>query len=142
MPDTQTRHTVAERAGNCCEYCQSQARFSPDPFSVEHVIPRSREGTDDSVNLAFSCQGCNNRKYTSTTARDPITGNEVSLFHPRRHEWHDHFAWSDDLTRVVGLTPTGRATADKLQLNRSGVARLRRVLRDAGLHPPRASSPT
>jgi hypothetical protein len=48
----------------------------------------------------------------------------------------DHFAWSDDFTLVIGLTPTGRATVEKLQLNRSGLVNLRRVLRAVGEHPP------
>jgi hypothetical protein len=48
----------------------------------------------------------------------------------------DHFAWSDDLTLIIGLTPTGRATVVRLQLNRSGVVSLRSLLHSAGLHPP------
>ena len=65
------RQALADRAGGCCEYCLSQERFSPDPFSVEHIMPRSAGGADDLSNLAFSCQGCNNRKYTSTSALTP-----------------------------------------------------------------------
>jgi hypothetical protein len=130
------KQAVAQRAKGCCEYCQSQARFSPDPFSVEHIVPRSRGGTDASANLALSCQGCNNRKYISIEALDPVSGETVSLYHPRRQRWYDHFAWSADYTVVFGLTPTGRATVEKLQLNRAGVVNLRRVLHALGVHPP------
>jgi 5-methylcytosine-specific restriction endonuclease McrA len=130
------RAAVAARARGCCEYCRSQARFSPDPFSVEHIVPASRGGSDASDNLAWSCQGCNNRKYVSTDAIDPVTGETVALYHPRRDRWADHFAWHEDFALVLGLTPTGRATAEKLQLNRDGVRNLRRVLRSAGEHPP------
>jgi len=129
------RQAVAERAGGCCEYCLSQQRFSPDPFSVEHVTPRSAGGADDASNFAFSCQGCNNRKYTSTEGVDPVTGQTVPLFHPRRDQWPDHFAWNDDFTIVIALTPSGRATVEKLQLNRPGVVNLRRVLREMRKHP-------
>jgi 5-methylcytosine-specific restriction endonuclease McrA len=52
---------VAQRAKDCCEYCRSQAKFSPDPFSIEHIVPRSQGGETNSTNLALSCQGCNNR---------------------------------------------------------------------------------
>jgi hypothetical protein len=131
------RQAVVERAGGCCEYCQSQERFSPDAFSIEHVTPRSAKGADDAINLALSCQGCNNRKYTSTDAVDPVSGVSVPLFHPRTDRWAEHFAWNNDFTQIVALTPTGRATAEKLQLNRSGVMSLRRVLREMGEHPPR-----
>ena len=83
-PSPALRAAVAGRAGGCCEYCLSQERFSPDPFSVEHVIPRAAGGADDLSNLALSCQGCNNRKHTSINAVDPVTGESVALFNPRR----------------------------------------------------------
>lgn len=131
------RDLVAGRARGCCEYCRSQERFSPDPFAVEHVIPRSRGGADDPAgNLAFSCQGCNNRKYTSTDGIDPVSGQPAPLFNPRRDAWALHFTRGEEFSVVVPLTATGRATVEKLQLNREGLVNLRRVLRAAGLHPP------
>jgi hypothetical protein len=111
-------------------------RYSPDPFSIEHITPLSRGGLSHLDNLAFSCQGCNSRKYISTTAIDPISGEIVSLYHPRQERWSDHFAWNDDFTLMLGLTPTGRATIENLQLNRDGVVNLRQVLHSIGRHPP------
>jgi 5-methylcytosine-specific restriction endonuclease McrA len=137
-PTAAERRAVAERARGCCEYCRSQERFSADAYSVEHVTPRSAGGGGDAGNLAFSCQGCNNRKYNSADAIDPVTGERVPLFHPRLERWETHFAWNEDLTVIVALTPVGRATLEKLQLNRPGVVNLRRVLRAAGEHPPQA----
>jgi hypothetical protein len=131
---------VAERAGSCCEYCFSQLRFSPDPFSVEHIIPIARGGHNDHDNLALACQGCNSRKYADTDAIDPVTGETAVLYHPRQHIWVDHFCWSNDFTQLIGLSPTGRATIEKLQLNREGVVNLRRLLLTIGAHPP-ASGP-
>jgi 5-methylcytosine-specific restriction endonuclease McrA len=127
---------VTARAGGCCEYCRTQARFSSDSLSVEHVCPRSDGGATEFGNLALSCQGCNNRKYTSTEAVDPISGVTAPLFHPRLHRWSEHFTWSENAERIVGLTPTGRATVEKLQLNRNGLVNLRGVLYAAGKHPP------
>jgi 5-methylcytosine-specific restriction endonuclease McrA len=134
------KEAIARRAGGCCEYCRSQARFSPDPFSIEHIIPRSKGGTDEDDNLALACQGCNNRKYTHIEAHDPVSGNLVSLYHPRHQRWTDHFGWNEDFTLAIGLTPTGRATVERLQLNREGVVNLRRVLRTIGQHPPMDSN--
>jgi hypothetical protein len=114
------RQTVVKRARGCCEYCRSQMRYSPDPLSVEHIVPRASGGGNEPTNLALSCQGCNNLKYISTEAPDPITGILAPLFHPRRHRWSEHFAWSEDFTLMVGRTPTGRATIERLQLNREG----------------------
>ncbi|MEO0490442.1 MAG: HNH endonuclease signature motif containing protein [Cyanobacteria bacterium P01_A01_bin.123] len=130
------RAYVAQRAKGCCEYCKSQARFSPDPFSIEHIIPVSKGGTDDMENLALSCQGCNGHKYNHTAAYDPVQGKPVSLYHPRQQAWAKHFAWNNDCSIVLGLTAIGRATVEKLQLNRSGVVNLRRALYVIDRHPP------
>lgn len=130
------KQLVRDRAGGVCEYCRSQMRFATHDFSVEHIIPVARGGDSKLDNLALACQGCNNCKYTKISATDPITEKHVPLFHPRRDRWSQHFAWSDDATRIVGLTPTGRATVDVLQLNRSSLVNFRGILYAAGKHPP------
>lgn len=70
---------VRERAKNCCEYCFVQAKYSGESFSIEHIIPLIKGGLSVLFNLAFSCQRCNNHKYTATTAVDPATGSLVAL---------------------------------------------------------------
>lgn len=57
---------VREGAENCCEYCLLQAKYSGESFSIEHIIPLIKGGLSVSYNLAFSCQRCNNHKYTAT----------------------------------------------------------------------------
>jgi HNH endonuclease len=133
--DAKTRASIAKRARSCCEYCVSQEKYSPDSFSVEHIIPLSKGGSSVADNLAFACQGCNNHKYTATEAIDSATGQRVSLFHPHNDVWSEHFVWNEDASLLVGLTPVGRATIEKLQLNRAGVVNLRRVLFALRLHP-------
>ena len=133
---TQQKHIITERARGCCEYCQSQLKFSPDPFSVEHIIPISKGGTDNLDNLALACQGCNNRKYNAIEAYDPIDGQLAPLYHPRQQSRAEHFMWSDNFTELVGISPTGRATVVRLQLNREGVVNLRQLLMEKNLHPP------
>ncbi len=130
------RQDVTRREGGCCEYCASQARYSPAPFSVEHIVPRSRGGGSDLSNLALACQGCKNLKYACVEALDPVTGERVALCHPRRDAWHSHFTWSDDSSVILGLTATGRATVFRLELNREPLVNLRRVLSEAREHPP------
>ena len=44
--------------------------------------------------------------------------------------------WSDDYAILTGITPKGRATVDKLKLNRDSVINLRLVLSAIGKHPP------
>jgi len=132
----EVRTQVALRANGCCEYCQSQEWLSHDDFAVEHIQPRAAGGTDAGDNLAFCCQGCNNRKFTATLGLDPVTGEDVPLFHPRQQAWAEHFFWTGDFAQVTGLTATGRATIEKMQLNRPRLVNLRRALRQAGAHPP------
>lgn len=133
---SQLKNDVVERAKGCCEYCRSQARFAMQSFSVEHIVPRSRDGKTKIENLALACQGCNNHKYTKTEGRDPVNGDLVPLYHPRAQRWRDHFAWNEDCTLIIGLTPVGRATVKVLCLNREGLINLRRVLYTMGTHPP------
>lgn len=130
------RREVMERALGRCEYCGSPRNVCPDPFSVEHIIPRALGGANTIENYALSCQGCNNIKATFIEATDPITGSIVPLYHPRQHRWSEHFVWSDDALSLIGRTPIGRATVERLQLNREGVVNLRSLLIAVGKHPP------
>ncbi len=134
------RTEVTQRARNFCEYCLSPGSFATQALSVEHIHPRHKGGGSELDNLALACQGCNNFKGIKTTGIDPFTNRRVPLYHPRQQRWGDHFAWNDDFTRALGLTPTGRATIHILQLNRGGVMNLRAALHAVGKHPPEESA--
>jgi 5-methylcytosine-specific restriction endonuclease McrA len=58
-PSKKIRNIVVKRAGDYCEYCFSNQVFSTSPFSIDHIIPTAKEGTNDLENLCFACQGCN-----------------------------------------------------------------------------------
>ena len=106
-------------------------------LEVEHVIPRSRGGSDDESNLWLSCPLCNRHKSNRISAVDSETGMQVPLFHPRKQKWAEHFRWSDDGLRIIGLTPSGRATVAALRLDDDPDALMVRsywIL--AGWHPP------
>lgn len=100
---------------------------------VEHIIP---DGGDNLDNLCLSCATCNLSKARATTALDPVTSKEVSLFNPRVELWADHFEWIQNGTEILGLTPTGRATVLRLRMNRIRVVDARKVWVRAGEHPP------
>jgi 5-methylcytosine-specific restriction endonuclease McrA len=136
-PTNEQKEKVKKRAGGVCEYCRSQAAYSSQSFSVEHILPFSKGGKTALENLAFACQGCNNHKYTATDALDSVTRKIVPLFHPRQQNWDEHFAWNNDFTLIIGITPTGRATVELLRLNREGCVNLRRALYALGKHPPK-----
>ncbi|MDF1755132.1 MAG: HNH endonuclease signature motif containing protein [Verrucomicrobiales bacterium] len=131
------RIDAIERAAARCEYCQTPLDYTPDPLVIDHAIPLVKDGTDRLDNLVVCCWGCNGHKFTSTTAYDIETATIVDLFNPRIHEWNEHFRWSNDSTFIEGSSPVGRASIDKLNLNRDGLLNLRSVLKVVGLHPPK-----
>jgi hypothetical protein len=130
------REAVEQRANRRCEYCRCLLSFTTESFAAEHIIPVARGGATIFANLALSCSGCNGRKYNKIEAHDPTTGEIVPLFHPRLHDWNEHFGWSEDYTLIVGKTPTGRATVKALGMNREGVVNLRWGMFLLGIHPP------
>ncbi len=85
-------------------------------LEIEHIIPVAKGGDSSEANLWLSCPLCNRFKSDRTSAHDPDTGIEVPLFNPRTQRWSEHFRWSDDGIRVLGLTAIGRATVALLHL--------------------------
>lgn len=132
------REVIVARAQGRCEYCQSPARYSPEVFEIEHILPLSAGGQTALHNLALACPACNRYKGSRQTAVDPLNNVEVALFDPRTRSWPDHFRWSDDLQEIIGLTPSGRATVVALRMNRPAVKAFRLALSVAGLHPERS----
>lgn len=53
---------VFDRDGQSCAYCLDQ----DGPFEIDHIIPVSRGGTDDSENLTVACSVCNRSKGART----------------------------------------------------------------------------
>src|SRR5580704_15988082 len=98
---------VRDAAKNRCGYCLSPQHLVMARLEIEHILPRARGGRTEESNLWLSCPLCNRHKADRTSAVDPETGNEVPLFDPRRQRWSEHFAWSRDGLRIVGLTGTG-----------------------------------
>ena len=115
--DRTIRQQVTEAANYRCEYCKSSARLTGIPLVMEHILPRSLEGTDELSNLAASCYRCNEFKGAKTEATDPQTQQLVPLFNPRLQNWSTHFAWQSGGTHIIGSTPIGRATVIALRLN-------------------------
>jgi hypothetical protein len=103
---------------------------------VEHIIPLTKGGRSTEENLCLSCAWCNSFKGAKTAAVDPITQEQVSLFHPRRQQWEEHFFWSEDGAQILGLTAIGRATILALQMNNKFIVPSRRLWKTAGWHPP------
>jgi HNH endonuclease len=131
---------IITRAGRRCEYCQCTIDHTPQSFVCEHIVPIAAGGETTLNNLALACGGCNGHKHTKIQALDPISQIPAPLYHPRQQIWSEHFTWSIDSLKVIGITSTGRATVSALKLNRNGVINLRKLLIMAKLHPPGIST--
>jgi hypothetical protein len=82
---------------------------------VARLIATKHGGATTLENLALSCLPCNRRKSSDIGAIDPLSGQFVRLFDPRRQSWSDHFQIAAE--SILGLPAEGRATVDFLQLN-------------------------
>ena len=127
---------MRQRARQLCEYCHTAEQWQYVRFTVDHVVPLSQGGSDDMDNLALACFHCNRRKAGRVEAVDPVTGETVALFNPRRQLWQDHFVWSADGLQVIGVTSEGRTTVEALAMNRERVISIRAADRVVGRHPP------
>jgi 5-methylcytosine-specific restriction endonuclease McrA len=142
MVSRATRQLVRQRAQFRCEYCHSPECLSPDRFTIDHIQPQSLLGTDDLENLALACHRCNERRRNSIRAIDPATKTTVPIFNPRQQSWAEHFAWTQDSIKIIGQTPIGRATCQRLDCNddrypdEDSIRSVRRLWANAGWHPP------
>jgi hypothetical protein len=136
-----TRQLVRQRANFLCEYCHSSEEGSTALFTFDHITPQSLEGSDDESNLALACTRCNCRRYNFTQGLDPLTQVTHRLFNPRQDEWGDHCIWSHDGHTILGTSPIGRATINRLDMNDDrhddgSIRRARRLWIRGGWHPP------
>ncbi|TAK43228.1 MAG: HNH endonuclease [Saprospiraceae bacterium] len=134
LPDI--RLQVAARAKHCCEYCKSMDIFSPNYFTVDHIIPEPFGGPDSLSNLAYACFLGNRLKSNKSSVFDVASASWVKIYNPRALDWNEHFAWSEDLTLILGISVIGRVTVDELQLNRPKLVAYRKAVIPFGVHPP------
>lgn len=113
------REVVRARATFQCEYCQSAETLSGMKCEVDHIVPKSRGGSDDLDNLCAACALCNGRKYTKTDGIDPDTMQRAQLFDPREQAWHEHFRWNETGTIIIGLTVCGSCDSQRIDVKRS-----------------------
>lgn len=130
------RQKVIERAKECCEYCQTQMQVVVE-LQVDHIHPVSKGGMTELDNLCLACSSCNLSKGAFLEGFDAETQTDVPLFNPRNHQWADHFEWDTSETKITGLTPIGRVTITRLDMNRDSVVRARILWKAAGWHPPK-----
>jgi 5-methylcytosine-specific restriction endonuclease McrA len=74
-----TRKNIMKRDGYRCQYCGSAS-----DLTIDHVLPRSRNGKDTWENLVTACNKCNHRKGNRTPKesgmplfREPFRPNHI-----------------------------------------------------------------
>lgn len=139
IPRALRRQIIRDFSGRCA-YCQTATEITGARLVIEHILPESVGGMTEQGNLCLACHSCNEFKGAKTTDIDPETGESVALFHPRRQQWSVHFRWSEDGALLFGLTPTGRATVQALNLNHFEIVEARRRWVQIGWHPPTPES--
>ena len=130
------RQRLLDADDHCCAYCHTTQANSGQPMVVDHIVPQSQGGETRFENLCFSCRRCNEFKGAVVQAEDPLTGETVSLYQPRRQSWNEHFAWDASGIHLIGLTPVGRITILVLRINNEVIVNARRRWVSAGWHPP------
>ena len=104
------RRNIFARDGNRCQYCGKN--FPTSELSLDHVVPRSRNGPTSWENVVCACVACNVKKGGRTPAeahmkltrlptrpkRSPLLA--VKLGNPKYESWKtflDNAYWSVDL---------------------------------------------
>ena len=132
----QLRHRIEQAAGYRCGYCLTPQEISGAKMQVDHIWPEAAGGGTTEDNLWLACVSCNRAKHNHTHCQDPLSRETVRLFNPRTQDWGEHFAWSPDGTRIVGLTPCGRGTIERLRMNDLDIVTARYLWVQAGWWPP------
>jgi hypothetical protein len=87
------------------------------------------------MDWALACRACNLHKSDHLDGVDPETHTTVRLFHPRQDCWDEHFRVDLVTGAIVGLTPIGRATVARLQMNTPLQLAARQQWMQLGLFP-------
>lgn len=130
------RRNVLERDRYRCVYCRTTQDNSGQQLQIDHILPVADGGATSFENLCACCISCNSHKWARRRGVDLLSGELVPLYHPLQQIWAEHFAWNESGTVILGLSSTGRATINALQMNNDTVVRARRRWVEAGWHPP------
>lgn len=123
------REQTRERFGSRCGYCGVDEVAVGSTLTLDHHRPRSHGGLDDEENLVYACSRCNEHKGAYWHEEDPP---HIPLVHPGRDDLTLHLRGLEDGS-LVGLTPEGKFSIEKLRLNRAPLMAHRLRLRAAAV---------
>lgn len=92
------RFEVFKRDAFTCQYC---GRSAPDVvLEIDHIMPVSKGGDNDILNLVTSCQACNNGKSNRTLDDDSIVQKQkeqLKEINEKREQLKMMIAWREEL---------------------------------------------
>ena len=128
------RRSVIQRAQSRCEYCQLSQEGQEATFHIDHVTPIANGGQTVAENLALACVSYSLRKAAHQVAIGPETSTDAPIYDPKGNGWQEHVRWKG--VHILGLTPTGRATIEALDMNRPLILSIRYEETLLSRHPP------
>lgn len=115
------RQELYQQAEYRCEYCRLPQTFAYHTHEIDHIYAEKHGGQTVFENLCVACADCNRHKGSNLCSLDSKTGEVVTLYHPRRQGWQEHFYLNQE--GFIGtLTPNARVTAHVLRFNRLELA--------------------
>jgi 5-methylcytosine-specific restriction endonuclease McrA len=76
----EVREYLLEKWGRRCAYCHA----TNVPLQIEHIVPRSRQGSNRVSNLTLACEACNQRKGAMTATEFGFPEVEAHAKRPLR----------------------------------------------------------
>jgi len=87
------REYLLDKYGHECQYCHGAS--GDQVLEWEHILPKSRKGSDSVKNATLSCSCCNREKHTKTAK-----------------EWHDQLQASPELPTIQKKKAAGQKLSD------------------------------
>jgi 5-methylcytosine-specific restriction endonuclease McrA len=72
------KQTLLQRYGNVCYYCGCVT--GKDNLQMDHIVPRSRGGTNAVSNLVLSCESCNKVKSNKFLLPEEVKQRKKAIY--------------------------------------------------------------
>lgn len=115
----EVKENILRKSDGLCAHCGCRVAVG-DNFTVEHVVPISKGGTNELVNIVALCHACNTTKgdgvwhpyeylkYLHTEDKDELSDYIDKYFHDRKWFTRNNFCQVDFKKIEVSVPITGR----------------------------------
>lgn len=122
MISAHLRRTIRTLYAFSCGYCGVTETEVGAYLTIDHFEPQNASGSDDIVNLVYTCHACNMHKSMAWNPQNP------PVLHPLHTDMSLHIRALSDGT-LEGLTTEGRQHIETLHLNRPPMVERRKMRR-------------